>query len=704
MKNLILTLLFLIAGDLLGMDPIILTEDKGEYPLGLYLEILEDIEGKLTIGDVQRPETGKQWGKSKSQVPSYGFTKNVYWARFQIQSNFNKDFYLEVAHPLLDKIQFYQIQNNKEITRKETGDILPFHTRDVDYKNFVFHLPVTDSNDTIYYLRIESESSVQIPLTLWSPLKFTENKTKEMYIIGLFFGVMIVMALYNFFVWFSIRDKSYIYYVFYISFSAFFYANYIGITYQFLWLWSPKVYNNLLPISLASTVFFMIQFTVSYLHTKETQPILYRILSFLAILLLVDLALPFLLSHRLAMATTILLGVPASPLMLVSGIITLRKGYKPALYYLIAWTMFLLGIISISLVTFGILPKNFITQNSMQIGSALEVILLSLGLANRINELKKEKEDAQLEAMANQQLAIKNLEKANRIEKDYAENLERKVTERTFQLNEKMMEVQFLKNQQDGDYFLTTLLIEPLIANKSRSKSFRISFFIEQKKKFTFRDKKYQLGGDICISGDLKFESEKYILFFNGDAMGKSMQGAGGALVIGSVLNSILARSAARGKIITGISPEQWLQETYEEIHSVMEAFEGCMLVSCILGLIHESTGEMLYFNAEHPFSILLRDEKAAFIENKINTVKIGLPVFEQLNLYRFQLYKNDIVFLGSDGKDDILIDGEMNEDENLILEVIENSGSDMQRIYDLLSEKGEIRDDLSLVKIEFFS
>ena len=59
MKNLILTLLFLIAGDLLGMDPIILTEDKGEYPLGLYLEILEDIEGKLTIGDVQRPETGK---------------------------------------------------------------------------------------------------------------------------------------------------------------------------------------------------------------------------------------------------------------------------------------------------------------------------------------------------------------------------------------------------------------------------------------------------------------------------------------------------------------------------------------------------------------------------------------------------------------------------------------------------------------------
>ena len=293
---------------------------------------------------------------------------------------------------------------------------------------------------------------------------------------------------------------------------------------------------------------------------------------------------------------------------------------------------------------------------------------------------------------------------------DYAENLEEKVEERTREVREKMEEVQRLKVQQDGDYFLTSLLARPLFFNANKSKSVSTDFIIKQKKRFEFRQKVGDLGGDICVTGNLKFGTpenfQRYTMGMNGDAMGKSMQGAGGSLVMGVVMNSIMARSASNKRVLN-MSPDQWLAELYNEIHGVFKTFDGSMVISTAVYLINDETGHVSYFNAEHPASVLYRNGKASFIEEGLTLRKLGHDSEFKFEVFHFQLQPGDVILLGSDGRDDInLTPGseirKINEDEFLFLEIINEVGPDLDRIEEKIRSLGEITDDLSLLRIGY--
>lgn len=289
--------------------------------------------------------------------------------------------------------------------------------------------------------------------------------------------------------------------------------------------------------------------------------------------------------------------------------------------------------------------------------------------------------------------------------------LEKKVEERTRELQKTMEEIQALKIKQDGDYFLTSLLTKPLYFNANKSPFVKTSFIIKQKKKFSFRSKEADLGGDICITGNLKFRSkdgtiENYTMAFNGDAMGKSMQGAGGSIVMGVVMNSIMARSASNKRVVD-ITPARWLALLYKEVHSVFKTFNGSMVISGTILLINDRTGFTYYWNAEHPYMVHYKDGKASYVEKTLNLRKLGLDSEFQFKIFRFQLEKGDIIILGSDGRDDIYItkpDGQMefNEDESLFLKHVEKAGADIEKIYHEIEKTGEIIDDLSLLKVEF--
>ena len=122
-------------------------------------------------------------------------------------------------------------------------------------------------------------------------------------------------------------------------------------------------------------------------------------------------------------------------------------------------------------------------------------------------------------------------------------NLEKKVEERTEELNNTLKAVQKLKEQQDGDYFLTSLLLKPLGVTHIRNENVKRESFLKQKKDFSFRNREQEIGGDINVAHDIKLQNRDYVLFLNGDAMGKSIQGAGGALVLGTVFQSIVDRT-----------------------------------------------------------------------------------------------------------------------------------------------------------------
>lgn len=290
--------------------------------------------------------------------------------------------------------------------------------------------------------------------------------------------------------------------------------------------------------------------------------------------------------------------------------------------------------------------------------------------------------------------------------KAYAQGLERLVDERTQELQKTLSRVQQLKNQQDADYFLTTLLADPLFRDRNRSETVATSFLLNQKKKFKFKNKDAELGGDLVITGNLNFDGSQATMFFNGDAMGKSMQGAGGALVMGALINAIMARSAANKRVLN-ITPTQWLQNTFTELQRVFEAFDGSMMVSCVMGVIDNQSGQLYYFNAEHPFSVLYRNGEARFLEEEVLLRKIGMPIQNNFRVIEMQLQANDVIICGSDGRDDIKLgDAEtfedINHDENLFVSVVKKADANLNQIVSILNQTGKLVDDLSLLRVEY--
>jgi hypothetical protein len=196
--------------------------------------------------------------------------------------------------------------------------------------------------------------------------------------------------------------------------------------------------------------------------------------------------------------------------------------------------------------------------------------------------------------------------------------LEKKVEDRTRELTESLKKVNELKVQQDGDYFLTSLLIKPLGRNFAQSDTVQIEFLTKQKKKFEFKNRHHEIGGDLSAAHNITLQGRRYIVYMNSDAMGKSIQGAGGALVLGSLFQSIIERTKL-SQLISNQSPERWLKNTFVELHKIFESFDGSMLVSLIMGLIDEENGFMYHMNAEHPWIVLYRDEKTEFLNNDLD-------------------------------------------------------------------------------------
>ena len=288
------------------------------------------------------------------------------------------------------------------------------------------------------------------------------------------------------------------------------------------------------------------------------------------------------------------------------------------------------------------------------------------------------------------------------------QSLEHKVEVRTRELQRTLNEVRALKVQQDGDYFLTSLLIKPLGGNFAKSENVDIDILVRQKKRFHFRRWNSEIGGDLCTAHTIELRGHTYTAFLNGDAMGKSMQGAGGALVLGVVFKSVITRTAY-SSISNTKSPERWLKDCFTELQNIFVSFDGSMLISAVLGLVDDKTGLVYYINAEHPWVVLYRERQASFIENELLLRKIGLEGLEgHLRVNTFQMKPDDVLIVGSDGRDDVALGMNergvriINEDEYQFLRRVEEGGGDLERIEQAITSVGELTDDFTLVRIGF--
>ena len=291
--------------------------------------------------------------------------------------------------------------------------------------------------------------------------------------------------------------------------------------------------------------------------------------------------------------------------------------------------------------------------------------------------------------------------------KNYTEHLEDLVKQRTIELENSLRQVQELKQKQDADYFLTSQLLKPLNVNQVKDDGLvNVEMIIDYYKKFQFRHWNSEIGGDFCYAHKITLRGKNYVFCANADAMGKSIQGAGGALVFGSVLEAIVERTLYEDSVKQQF-PEIWLKNCFIELHKVFESFDGTMLISCILLLLDEREGCVYHINAEHPNLVLFNVDSVKFITPRKSYMKLGVSKEGLIEIDILKIKEGDKLILGSDGKDDLVLGVEdgvrvINEDETLFLEVVKESNGDLELIYQNLKERAEIMDDLSLISIEY--
>jgi two-component system, sensor histidine kinase LadS len=419
MLKFILFFLIINLSPLFSEEIINLNDTIEKYSLGLNLDILEDTEKKISIEDINNPETTKLFRKNEETAPNLGISNSRFWIRFNIQNSSKMEkWFLEVPNPHIHIINLYIPKKGGEFEIIKGGNILPFFERKIETEGFSYELFIKNEPST-YYLEIEnSHDALVVPLNISSGNKFYNNIIITYSAYGLYYGVMIAMLLYNFFIYITIRDKTYLYYSFYIIFFMIHVLKDNGLAYRFLWPESPE-WNR---ISFAFTIpmanLGANNFVQYFLETDKNSRGLYITLQLSKSIIILSSVLGYFL---LDLSTNIEIATIEAGLntlfLFIIGIIAFIKNINSSGLFLIAWSPLLIGGLSTILMNFDILPYNLFTAYAIQIGTALESILLSISLANRIRIIKNEKEDAQNKLIESNKLALLNLEKAN-IQKD----------------------------------------------------------------------------------------------------------------------------------------------------------------------------------------------------------------------------------------------------------------------------------------------
>ncbi len=406
-----------------GTDVVILNENTGKYPMGLYMELLVDKEGKWTIDDAVSGKLSQLFVLSRWETPNPGIMGTSVWVRFHLKNECknNKEWLLEVPFAPIDQIELYLVSDSGNYIVKKGGEGVHAREKESEYPNPLFYFSMKPGQMQTVYMRYYDEGSIPIPLILWSPEHFTDRATQNQYFSGLYFGIILVMILYNLFLFLSVKDAAYLYYTLYVLMFGIFQMAFNGLAQKYFWpdvsvWWS----NRLIFFSLSLSMTAAIQFSKSFLHTRDYIPKLHRILSVLMKIMFLEGILLFFLSFSLVPPLLAVTSVLSIFILFASGILCWKKGYMPARYYLIAFLTLMIGGLCLSLRYIGVMSSNFFTENIMQIGSAMEVTLLSLGLGDRINTERKEKIAAQQEAI--------------RIHEQAAYVMEQKVKQRTQEL------------------------------------------------------------------------------------------------------------------------------------------------------------------------------------------------------------------------------------------------------------------------------
>ncbi|MBU1171376.1 MAG: SpoIIE family protein phosphatase [Proteobacteria bacterium] len=521
-----------------------LRPEIGMVNLSRSLSYMEDKNDSFHVDDLISGKSSGLWQENTAENMNFGYTDSVYWVMGDCINTRNESmkYLIEIAYPVIDYITVYAIRKDQRDTWT-LGDKFPFDERPIKHRNFVIPVRFAPHEQVRFIFRVKTTSSMQIPIRAWTEAGFMEENQAEVLGLSLYYGAMMVMIVYNLFIFMSIKEINYLYYVIYVVCMTLFVTSLNGTSYQYLWPNATHWNDQVIVASLNGVVLFALLFVLGFLRGKEHYPKNYILLMMLAWIGGFQIIASFFTSYRLGIASAIILAIIA----IVYGYFLLIglciKGLRSAKIFLVAWSVMLVGGVTLALNKFGLLPRNFITENAAQIGSVLEVTLLSFAMADRLNREKKARIEAQAvasnrerlarianeNALIKEQQARKAREEAIRIQKRASETLERKVAERTRQLDQSLNEV-----KTANDHIVSSLTYARMIQKAMLPHGDVINnAFLDH---FIWWEPRDMVGGDFYM---IEWIDTGYILGV-GDCTGHGVPGSFMTLIVNFALNRII--------------------------------------------------------------------------------------------------------------------------------------------------------------------
>ncbi|MFT3747670.1 MAG: 7TM diverse intracellular signaling domain-containing protein [Agriterribacter sp.] len=424
LRCLFLLLALVLQKNLCYTQPVIsINGDKGIVNISQKILLLADTSDTLSFNEVISEPYGNKFIPGTQKYLKPGPQIFTLWCHFKVYSPVSQK--LVIFFNNAARADLYFIKNN-EVLHKTLSLQQPFHQRDFSSNKTAFLIDVPKDSIQDYYLQLKMNSGAEFPLMMYTISAWIGNEHVNSILEGAYIGCMVIMILYNFFIYFTIRDKSYLFYILYVAFMTLTNMHLKGLAFEFLWNSAPSL-NDFVNITACLGGIFAILFTASFLHISQyarfLRPVFAGIIGgYFITIIFITLQKTF-----IGFILTEWVSFIMSVTLFAAGLIVYKKGYKPAIYYLVAWTSLLICIVIFVLKEYNILSYNNFTANSLLVGSAIEAMLLSLALANRISDYKKGKEKAQLETLV-------SLEENRKLIVNQNILLEKKVEERTAQL------------------------------------------------------------------------------------------------------------------------------------------------------------------------------------------------------------------------------------------------------------------------------
>ncbi|TGL23985.1 serine/threonine protein phosphatase [Leptospira yanagawae] len=607
-----LLFLFFIFGfwtNLFPETPTVDLTNLGETPIFLAKSMLvyEDTSQNLDWDEIHS-ETSKnkfQTFSSSEEAFNFSYSKSTFWLKVLINNPTDEDVHsnLVIAYPRIKTLDLF-VNSNDGTKRIPSGYSVPVEKRPYQSRFFVFPILFAKQSKTELYIKVNSPNAINLPIQLWRQKFYDRHEIDDHVMQAIYFGITIAMIVFNLFLFFILRDESYLLYVLVVFSIAISIAAYNGIASEYIWKNSPWLDQYAINLFISIVLILFLIFMRNLLQTKKILPKLDPI-NFILIVIQIVLSIAYIISFDTFVRLLVLSHSITSLWILIIGVMCSLKKQRIAYFFLLAFAFLFLALIVSTLRALGYIPTNVFTIEGPQYGSAAEMMLLAFALADRYNTIIREKEIAESKVKY-------NLERSNL-------DLEEKVRERTFKLNQT----------------LSAMRRDLFVAKNIQENSIQVDPQLLRELKLVYRYLPVsEVGGDFFDIIRLQNANFRILI---ADATGHGVHAAMITMAIKGLYDPIKEFE---------LQPNQVLEIFNEEFMDNFVSLNS-LLTAMILDInFNEKT--IHFASAGHPAAVLLHDGKIELLAKTGRMIGLKKQTHYDLKSTKFQ--SGDRLFIFTDG------------------------------------------------------